>query len=167
MVFAVAGHFIFQVFQITIQAFRIAGGIILFGIGMEMLQLKVTRTKQTEEEMKEGMGKEDVAIVPLGIPLLSGPGAITTIMVLTAEISWKNKWAGLFQMGGLIISCALSLVIIYFILVNSKRLLDLFKITGVGLITRIMGLILTVIATQFVISGVKDLLPEFAKLIQH
>ncbi|MBI5299107.1 MAG: NAAT family transporter [Deltaproteobacteria bacterium] len=167
MLFAFAGHFIFQVFQITISAFRIAGGIILFGIGLEMLKLRPNRIKQTEEEMKEGMGKEDVAIVPLGIPLLSGPGAITTIMVLTAEISWKNKWSGLLQMGGLIVSCALSLVIIYFILVNSKRLLDLFKITGVGLITRIMGLILSVIATQFVISGVKDLLPEFAKLVQH
>ncbi len=166
LTFAVAGHLIFQVFQITISAFRIAGGIIMFSIGLEKLKLQPLRIEQTEEEMEESLHKTDVAIVPLGLPILSGPGAITTVMVLMAEINWKSSTLiGTLQMAGLVFSCALSIVLIYFILINSRKLLDILKVTGVGVMTRIMGLILTVIATQFVINGVRDLLPEFAKIL--
>lgn len=164
--FALAGHFIFQMFHITISAFRIAGGIIVFQIGLNMLKLQPLRIKQTEEEMEESLHKQDIAIVPLAMPLLSGPGAITTIMVLTAEINWKLKLTGMLQMAGLVIASALSLVLIYYLMTHSRKLLELFKITGVGVMTRIMGLILTVIAAQFVINGVRDLLPEFAKILR-
>ncbi len=165
VLFALTGHVIFKMFNITLQAFRIAGGIIMFIIGLNMLNMRPTRMKQTEEEMEEGLQKNDVAIVPLGIPMLSGPGAITTMMVLMTEIDKKSTLNGIFQMAGLFISCALSLVLIYFIMIHSRRLMEWLKITGVGVMTRIMGLILTVIATQFVINGVKDLLPEFARLL--
>ncbi|MDO8526313.1 MAG: MarC family protein [Deltaproteobacteria bacterium] len=167
IVFAIAGHFIFNMFNITISAFRIAGGIIMFTIGLSMLQLQPQRIKQTEEEMEESLHKTDVAIVPLGIPLLSGPGAITTVMVLMTEIDKTSLLIGIMQMACLVLSCALSLVLIYYILTHSGKMLDILKVTGVGVMTRIMGLILTVIATQFVINGVKDLLPEFAKLLSH
>ena len=165
IVFIAAGHFIFQMFHITIAAFRIAGGIIMFGIASQMLKLQPLRIKQTEEEMEESLHRTDVAIVPLGMPLLSGPGAITTVMVLMAEINWKSKLTGTLQVAGLVVSCALSVVLIYFILVNSRKLLEILKVTGVGVATRIMGLMLAVIATQFVINGVRDLLPELAKYL--
>lgn len=165
VLFALAGHLIFRMFNITLQAFRIAGGIIMFTIGLNMLKLQPMRIKQTEEELEESMHKEDVGIIPLGIPLLSGPGAITTVMVLTTEIDKKSTLNGMLQMVGLFISCALSLVVIYYIMIHSRKLLEWMKVTGVGVMTRIMGLILTVIATQFVINGVKDLLPDFANLL--
>lgn len=163
--FAFAGHLIFQAFDITIEAFRVAGGIVLFSVGWEMLQLKPLRIKQTEEEREESQTLDDIAVVPLAIPILSGPGAITTVMVLTAEINWKSKLVGLLQMSGLLLSCAASLILIYLILLNAEKLFKLFRITVLGVITRIMGLILTVTATQFVINGLKDLLPQLAKLV--
>lgn len=165
VIFALAGHFIFQIFHITLSAFRIAGGIIIFGVGLNMLKLQPLRIKQTDEEMKENLLRTDVAVVPLGIPLLSGPGAITTVMVLMTEIDKKSTLTGVFEVAGLLISCILSLVLIYFIFINSKKLLDLLKVTGVGVMTRIMGLIMTVIATQFIINGIKDLLPELAQIL--
>ena len=83
--FALLGGTIFQVFGITIHAFRIAGGIIFFGIGMDMLQAKRSRGKTTEEEETEGLNKEEVGITPLGVPMVTGPGAITTVMVLMTQ----------------------------------------------------------------------------------
>jgi multiple antibiotic resistance protein len=77
--FALLGGAIFQFFGITIHAFRIAGGFIFFGIGMDMLQAKQrTRGKATEEEEQEGRVRENVGVTPLGIPMITGPGAITT-----------------------------------------------------------------------------------------
>ena len=166
-VFIFAGHLIFRIFGITVEAFRIAGGIILFTVGMQMLKLQTVRIKQTEEE-KEDMLKrqhQDIGVIPLGVPVMCGPGTITTILVLTADIDWHNKFLGILEMGGLLFSSILSVILIYYILVHSRRLMDVLKVTGIGVMTRIMGLILTVIATQFVINGLRDLLPKFAKLL--
>lgn len=167
IIFIVAGHFIFQIFRITVEAFRIAGGVILFGTGLSMMKMQPLLIKQTEEEKQETLSsqKQDVGVIPLGIPILSGPGTITTVMVLLTEINWKLPMIGILQTAGLIFSCALSLVLIYFILINSRKLMDILKLTGIGVMTRIMGLILTVIATQFVINGVKDLLVKLKPLL--
>lgn len=167
LVFSVAGHLIFRLFNITVEAFRIAGGIILFTIGMQMLKMLPVRIKQTKEEEKEMLKRhdQDIGIIPLGIPTLCGPGTITTVIVLTAEIDWQHKLIGTLQMTGLVISAALSAILIYYILINSRKLIDVLKVTGIGVMTRVMGLILTVIATQFVINGLKTLLPKFAKLL--
>lgn len=164
LVFAIAGQLLFQLFQITVEAFRIAGGIVLFTIGLEMLNLKPLHTKQTDEEREEILQNQhqDVAVVPLGIPIMSGPGAITTVIVLMAEINWRNKMTGLLQVSGLLLSVAASCLIFYFIMVNARKLFKVFPKTVLGVMTRIMGLILTVIATQFVINGVRDLLPKLA-----
>lgn len=167
IVFAFAGHLIFRIFNITVEAFRIAGGIILFTVGMQMLKLQPIRIKQTEEEKRELLKRhdQDVGIVPLGIPILVGPGTITTVLVLTAEINWTNKLIGTLQMTGLLISTLLSVVLIYYLLVHSRRMTDILKTTGINVLTRIMGLILTVIATQFVINGIKGLIPKFAQML--
>src|SRR3954468_4342928 len=85
VVFALLGGTIFQLFGITIDAFRIAGGFIFFGIGMDMLQAKSRRGKATEEEEQEGRVRENVGVTPLGIPMITGPGAITTVMVLMTQ----------------------------------------------------------------------------------
>jgi multiple antibiotic resistance protein len=85
VVFTLLGGTIFQLFGITMDAFRITGGLIVFAIGMDMLQAKRSRVKTTREEEEEAMEKEDVGITPLGIPMIVGPGAITTVMVLMTE----------------------------------------------------------------------------------
>lgn len=84
-VFALVGGTIFQLFGITIDAFRIAGGVIFFGIGMDMLQAKRSRVKATAEEEIEASTKTQVGVTPLGIPMITGPGAITTVMVLMTQ----------------------------------------------------------------------------------
>ena len=157
--FILFGHIIFKAFGISMPAFRIAGGIIVFLIGLNMLQHKPLRMKQTDEEMQESLTKTDVAIIPLGIPLMSGPGSITTAMVLMMEA--RNP----FEIVGLILSCAATCLIFYFILNNSTRFMKYLSLTVAGIMTRVMGLFLSVIAIQFIINGIKELLPIFAKVL--
>jgi multiple antibiotic resistance protein len=90
--FAVAGQYIFRMFGITLPAFEIAGGIILLLIGLDMLEAKRSPTQESTEETTEAAQKEDAGIVPLGIPMLAGPGSITSVMVLVgqAQSSWQK-----------------------------------------------------------------------------
>src|SRR3984957_2236729 len=91
--FGVAGTFIFSFFTITIPAFKIAGGILLFGVGLEMMRGKQSDTRGTQEEKVEAEAKQDIAIIPMGLPLLSGPGAIATVMVLVGKArSWPQRF---------------------------------------------------------------------------
>ena len=87
--FGLCGTWIFQMFGITLPAFKIAGGIILLLIGLEMLQARRSNTKETPGETEEGAEKEDVGIIPLGIPMLAGPGSISAVMVL---VSQSQSW---------------------------------------------------------------------------
>lgn len=152
VVFALLGGAIFQVFGITLDAFRIAGGVIFFGIGMDMLQAKRSRGKTTEEEEQEGRVKEDVGITPLGIPMITGPGAITTVMVLMTQATDRVRVALVF--GSVVVVLAIS----YAVLAAAPRLVRFFGQTGLNVMTRIMGLLVTVIAVQFIVDGVRPIL---------
>jgi len=152
MVFAFVGGAIFQLFGITLDAFRIAGGVIFFGIGMDMLQAKRSRGKATEEEEQEGRVKEDVGITPLGIPMITGPGAITTVMVLMTQATDRERVAVVFA------SVVAVLAISYAVLAAAPRLVRFFGQTGLNVMTRIMGLLVTVIAVQFIVDGVRPIL---------
>ena len=83
--FALGGQYIFSYFSITIPAFKVAGGILLFGVGLEMMRAEQSNTRTTTEEQVEAETKADVGIIPMGLPLLSGPGAIATVMVLVGK----------------------------------------------------------------------------------
>ena len=85
-VFSLIGSYIFSMFGITLPAFKIAGGVILGLIGLDMLQARRSPTKETAGETEEGLEKDDVGIIPLGIPMLAGPGSISTAMVLVTRI---------------------------------------------------------------------------------
>ncbi len=152
LVFALLGGTIFQLFGITIDAFRIAGGIIFFGIGMDMLQAKRSRVKATEEEEEEGRHKEDVGITPLGIPMITGPGAITTVMVLMTQATDGPRVAVVF---GAVVAV---LGIAWAVLTAAPRLVRFFGQTGLNVMTRIMGLLVTVIAVQFIVDGARPIL---------
>ncbi len=89
--FAIAGQTIFKMFGIKLPAFEIAGGLILLLIGIDMLEAKRSPTQESSDEAEEGAAKEDAGIVPLGIPMLAGPGAISSVMVLVgqAQKAWE------------------------------------------------------------------------------
>lgn len=157
VVFALLGGIIFQLFGITIDAFRIAGGVIFFGIGMDMLQAKRARGKTTEEEEEEGLHKEEVGVTPLGIPMITGPGAITTVMVLMTQAADVPRRAVVF--GAVIVVLAIS----WAVLAAAPRLLRFFGQTGLNVMTRIMGLLVTVIAVQFIIDGARPVLVDILR----
>lgn len=149
--FTAAGTLIFRLFGITLPAFKIAGGLILLLIGMEMLQARRSQTKETPTETEEGMEKEDVGITPLGVPMLAGPGSISTVMVLMSGApAW---WYAL----PIFAAIAITAVSCYWTLSAADRVRSYLGETGIRILTRMMGLLLTAIAVQFVINGLADI----------
>ena len=147
--FAVAGRQIFSVFGITIDAFRVAGGLILWVVAMDMLH-GVRRTQESETEITEGASKEDVALTPLAMPMLAGPGAISTTMVLSGQASSMPEKVAIYL--AIIITMAIAWVVLR---VGDRVVLRMGE-TGIRVMTRIMGLLLAAIAMQFVITGALD-----------
>jgi multiple antibiotic resistance protein len=154
LVFAISGTLIFKFFSVTVGAFQIAGGIILFSVAMGMLHAKAPRMKQTPEEMAEARARDDIAVVPLAIPMISGPGAITTVIVLAGEAHAVSK------MVVLLLAVVVAMLIVYLMLRNAERIQRYLGATGLNITTRLMGLVLAAVAVQFVIHGVSGLLPE-------
>jgi multiple antibiotic resistance protein len=149
--FALFGTLIFQIFGITIEAFRIAGGLILWVVAMDMLHGE-RKTQESGPEVAEGRVKEDVAITPLAMPMLAGPGAISTIMVLAGQARTISEKAVVH--GAIIVTMAVSFVVLR----GGEHLVRKMGQTGVRVMTRIMGLLLAAIAVQFVITGARDAL---------
>jgi multiple antibiotic resistance protein len=149
--FGVGGRWIFRAFGITLPAFRIAGGLILWFVAMDMLRAQRS-TQESREELAEGQAKEDVALTPLAMPILAGPGAISTVMVLAGEAHSFARGAVVYA------SVALTALISYLILRLGERLVNFLGGTGIRVVTRIMGLLLAALATQFVVTGIKEAL---------
>lgn len=149
--FALAGQYIFRMFGITLPAFEIAGGIILLLIGLDMLAAKRSPTQESMEETTEARVKEDAGIVPLGIPMLAGPGAITSVMVLVGQA--QTRW----QMVAILAAILITAAICYLVLGNSDRVARALGDTGVRILVRIMGLLLVALAVQYFVNGLVDL----------
>jgi multiple antibiotic resistance protein len=149
--FALAGGLIFKIFGITLPALKIAGGIILFLIGIDMLQAKQSPTKKAEGETEEACEKEDPGIIPMGIPMLAGPGAISSVMVLMGQ---SPSW---WQATPVFLAIAVTAFAAYLILSAAGRIRTVLGETGIHILMRIMGLLLTAIAVQFEINGFRDL----------
>ncbi|MDP1915919.1 MAG: MarC family protein [Myxococcales bacterium] len=151
--FALFGTVIFKVFGVTLAAFRVAGGLLLMLTALDMLRAQHPATKTSAAEAKEGAEQEDIAIVPLAMPLLAGPGAIATVMVLMAE--YGGEWLG----AGIVITCiAITFFITYLLLRSADLVKRVLKQTGIAILERVFGLILAAIAVQFVFEGGKALL---------
>ena len=155
LIVALIGTWILQLFGITLEAFRIAGGILLFGIGMEMVYAKTSRTKLTATEKYESRDTEDIAIMPLAIPMIAGPGAITTTIVLMNEATTMTPIA----MGIVLVSIAISIVLTYYMMRNSDYILTRIGQREYRAINRLMGMLLIAIAVQFVINGIRLAFP--------
>ena len=149
LLFAIGGRWIFQFFHISIDSMRIVGGVLFFLIGFEMLQARPTRTKYDEESAAEYA--EDIAVTPLGMPMLSGPGTITSVILLMNESSTLIHRAELFA------AMLVVAVLTYLILVNGQRILARIGASGNKVLTRLMGLIVMVIAVESFFAGLRPI----------
>jgi len=152
-VFAALGGVIFKMFGITIEAFRIAGGLILFGIALSMIHKGMDEGESSSNTDVHPDGKitKDISVIPLAIPFMSGPGAIATVMILTSEA--PTAW----HLVLVFIAILVTTVSCYFAMLYSSFLVRLLGETGKEIVTRIFGIILAVIAVQFVINGVLEI----------
>ena len=151
--FALAGQLIFRMFGITLPAFEIAGGLILLLIGLDMLEAKRSATQEASGDTEEASLKEDAGIVPLGIPRLAGPGAISSVMVLVGQV--PNLWN--WEMCAILGSIALTSLISYWVLAGASRVRSVLGESGIRILVRIMGLLLVALAMQFFVNGLTEL----------
>ena len=149
-VFAFSGKFIFEFFQISVNSLRVVGGIIFFLAGYDMLQARLIRTKSDEEDPKEFAN--DIAITPLAIPLICGTGAITASIVMMNDAKFIEQKAVLFGVIFLILGITLLL------LLSARKVMAFLGDSGNKVLMRIMGLIVMVIAVEFLFSGLKPIL---------
>ena len=147
--FALGGSAIFKLFGITIGAFKIAGGVLIGLNALDMVQARRSGQSETAVERAEGIQKEDIGIMPLGVPMLAGPGAISTVMVLALGSKDLLTTATLYA------SIALTAVISYLTLAAASLLEKRLGQTGMKILTRLMGLVLSAIAVQFIVDGIK------------
>ena len=151
--FGLAGQFIFKLFGITLPAFEIAGGLILLLIGLDMLEARRSPTQEAQGDTEEGAAKEDAGIVPLGVPMLAGPGAISSVMVLVGTVPGIWHW----QMGAIIGAISVTCFVSYWVLTGAGRIRAVLGETGIRILVRIMGLLLVALAMQFFVNGLTDL----------
>lgn len=155
IVFTFSGQFLFKFFGISTNGFRIAGGIIIFTIGYDMLQARFTNVKLKDEEIKTYAN--DISITPLAIPMLCGPGAIANAIMLMDD-------ANTLTLKGILIGViALVYFITFLILRASTRLVKMMGETGNNVMMRLMGLILMVIAVECFVSGAKPILLDILR----
>lgn len=147
--FALLGPAIFKLFGITLPAFQIAGGLVLLLSSLDMIRAQKSPMKETPEEFAEGMSKDDIAITPLAVPLLAGPGAITTSIVLA------GRAANLEQKAIFYVLIALVAFISYWVLTLAADSAKKLSSTILNIITRLMGLLLAAIGVQLILSALK------------
>jgi multiple antibiotic resistance protein len=155
--FALFGGVLFKVFGITLGAFKVAGGLLLLVTSLDMLRARPSRTRSSPDEQREGMAKDDVAIVPLATPLLAGPGAIATVMVLVAR---GKDWTYTVPV---ILSAAVTCLSAYLLLRVATSIDRVLGKSGLAIVERVMGLLLAAIAVQFMADGAKELLPSLGQ----
>ena len=149
LVFAVLGKTIFELFGITLPALRITGGILVFLIGYQMLHGESSRMHSPQDA-----GDADIAVSPLAVPILAGPGTIATAMNYSAAGGWMEIVITVSTFGAL---CVLS----YFCFIFGQRLVGVIGSNGINIVTRLMGLILAVIGTQMLLGGVAGAIRSF------
>ena len=153
-IFAAVGAYILRFFGLTMGAFRMAGGALLFLLAVDMLRAQPSRQRSTPEEEQEGIEKPDISIFPLAIPMLSGPGSFATVMVLMSRAT--NVW----ERGIVFASVTVTAVLTFLILLGAAHAERRLGRTGINVLHRLMGFLLAAIAVQFVVDGLRDVLPS-------
>lgn len=152
LVFALVGAAFLDVMSISLEAFRIFGGLLLFLIALEMVFARESGTRTSTKEEAENRRRADISVFPLAFPFISGPGALATILLWFGPVSVTEKpvlWAGLFA------AVLVVLVAAYLMMRVSDRLMRVIGVTGANVANRLLGVVLGALAVQFVIDGVK------------
>lgn len=149
--FGFTGEALLDFLHISMPAFQLAGGVIFFIYALQMLALFPAGIKTSMEEEEEGVHKANAALVPLAIPLLAGPGAITAVLV------WRQQLTGSSRLWMLFASILLACLIVYIILRFAEILRRWLGVGGIRVVTRLFGLLLAVIAMEFVVQGLQSL----------
>lgn len=155
LLFAFSGQLLFKFFGISVNSFKIVGGVIFFIMGMDMLQARLSQVKIKDSEIKSYVN--DISITPLAIPMICGPGAITNSIVL------MEKATTLEMKIILIASITVVVLLTYIILLSSSKIIRLLGETGNNVLMRLMGLIVMVIAVEFFFSGLKPMMVDMLK----
>lgn len=145
--FAIAGNIILDLFNISVDSLRVAGGLLLFSIAFDMMHAKVSRESITEEEISQSQEREDIWVFPIGLPLLTGPGVISAVIVLmgsTENIEQKII---------ILISIILTFIICLYIFLFSRRIHKFIGYNGMLVFTRLMGLLLAALAVDLTSTG--------------
>lgn len=152
ILFAIAGKAIFLFFSISTDSFRVAGGVLFFLMGYDMLQARISRTRDDLTEAQEKKYAGDIAITPLAIPMICGPGAITNVIILMQDSStWMHR-------GVLFAVIAVVSGLTYIIIISGKSITRFLGDDGNKVIMRLMGLIVMVIAVESFFAGIKPFL---------
>jgi multiple antibiotic resistance protein len=154
VVFAAGGRWIFKFLGITLPAFQIAGSLLLLRIALDMLQARLSPARQTDEEVEAGVAKDDIAITPLAVPILAGPGAISTALILL------NQAKGVEQVVALFVCIGLVGAVSFGILALAARGAGQLSPLAMKLVTRLMGLLLAAVGVQFILNAL-DQIPLF------
>ena len=149
--FALLGNWIFRVLGITLPAFQIAGSIVLLLVALDMLQARLSRVQHTPGESAEGAEKEDIAVTPLAVPLLAGPGAISTVLLL------HNTAKNLAEQFALLAAIGAVVLVTYLILRFAAGGAPWLKPIALRITARLMGLLLAAVACQFMIQALRTL----------
>jgi len=153
IVFTLTGNLIFHLFGVTLGAFRVAGGILLLRVAMDMLHGRASETKTTAQDIARAAEKEDVGVSPMGVPQLAGPGAIATVVLLpgTPRVWWRII--------PVLAAVVITLFMTYLMLRGAEKVGRYITESGARLMKKIMGLLIAAVAVQFVAMGVGDLIP--------
>jgi multiple antibiotic resistance protein len=152
--FALVGRFLFLAFGFSLAAFEVAGGILLFLVAYDMLRGEITRTKVSPGD-EDPTRRGEIGIVPLGIPLLAGPGAISTVMIYEG-----NAGSDPYVIVATFVAIGVATVLSYAIFRYGQRILRAFGRVGVNAMTRVLGLLLAAVGVQFVANGILGLFPH-------
>lgn len=148
--FLMLGGWLIQAMELKLSSFQIAGGIVLMIIGLDMLQARPSETKATKEEESEAIDKDSIAITPMAVPMLAGPGSITAVLLFSNRATTPVYTAAL---AVIIISvCLATYATLHYAAVHSARLSQI----TLKIMTRLMGLFLTVISVQFIMTGIRE-----------
>jgi multiple antibiotic resistance protein len=149
VLFALVGRYLFSAFGFTLQAFEIAGGALLFVVGYEMLQGSVARTRLTAQDEQDALARRDeISVVPLGIPLLAGPGAISTVMIYEGTAGTNPL-----ELFATFIAIALTALAAWVTFRYGERILRYLGRVGILALSRILGLLLAAVGVQFILNG--------------
>lgn len=152
--FGAAGSVVFRLFGIDMASFRVAGGILLFLMALDMMRAHTSPTRTSDEEVQEGTDRSEVGTVPIGVPMLAGPGSMSTVTVLVQGA--KGSGLKLAIVGLCVVVTAL---LSYFVLRGAEPLGRVLKKTGLHILSRVMGLILAAVAVQIVLTGIHEAFP--------